>query len=50
MPKMIPVTQKGTGGKADSTKYAVGSGHRPSTSGKNPIPSSAPASPQKIRG
>lgn len=50
MPKMIPVSQKGTGGKADTTKYAAGSGHRPNGTSKNAIPSSSPASAKKIRG
>jgi hypothetical protein len=48
MPKNMPITQKGTGGSSASQRTSTGSGSRP-TGGSFKIPSSNPASPQKIR-
>lgn len=48
MPSNKPITQKGTGGSSAKAGTATGSGSRPG-GGKFPIPSSNPASAQKIR-
>lgn len=47
--KMKTVKQSGTGGKSAPQGTATNSGSRP-MGGKIPIPSSAPAKQQKLRG
>lgn len=49
-PKPQTSTQSGTGGKSASQNTRAGSSSRPDGACKFTIPSSAPASKQKIRG